>query len=74
MSYERWVDTVTRWEDEACLYKAREEDDDHEGKRRRLIAAGRLFDVENIVGCFKVMLLTRLYNIILLQNVRLVKV
>ena len=48
LTYERWLSWLGRLEVEACLFGPREADDDAAGRKRRLIAAGRLYDIENI--------------------------
>ena len=64
LSYSTWVDHVNILEDEACLRNEREPDilpttsqDDviaiESARCSRLIAAGRLNDIENCTNCFK---------------------
>ena len=65
LCYSTWTNHVNTFEHEACLTRHREPDitegtsrEDHaailSAKRSRKIAAGRLFDIENISKCFKV--------------------
>jgi hypothetical protein len=64
LCYETWIDHVRVLEYEACLRRRREPDipvgatyDERSAievaRLSRLIAAGRLFDLDNIIGCFK---------------------
>ena len=64
LSYDTWINHVNMVEDEACLRHKREPDiatattlDEklaiESAKRSRMIAAGRLFDIDNCTGCFK---------------------
>ena len=52
-SYQHWIDHVDQLEEDACLYRPREEDGDEPARRKRLIAAGRLFDIDNLKHGFK---------------------
>ena len=64
LSYTTWVDHVNILEVEACLRDIREEDilptmseetqlQIRSDRRSRLIACGRLYDIENCTSCFK---------------------
>jgi hypothetical protein len=64
LNYTTWVDHVNTLEEEACLRGPREPDilpsttiDEafaiQSARRSRLIAAGRLYDVDNCTSCFK---------------------
>ena len=47
-TYRDWIDHVDQLEEDACLYHPREENGDELARRKRLIAAGRLFDIDNV--------------------------
>ena len=59
LTYERWQEHVAELERDACLRRPLERDVngkevDGEARLKRLIAAGKLFDIENFVNGFKV--------------------
>jgi hypothetical protein len=47
ISVEAWQDHVRNLEEEACYRSARENDDDVEGYKKRMIACGQLYDIDN---------------------------
>ncbi len=64
LNYETWTNHVNMVEDEACLRRKREPDSTsatlrdeksaiESAKRSRMIAAGRLFDIDNCTSCFR---------------------
>ena len=52
LTWNHWQDFVRKLEEDACLYRAREEDTDALGQRTRRIACGRLFAIENVTEGF----------------------
>ena len=53
LRFESWLRHAAALEDDACLHRARESDDDLEAKKYRYMACGRLSALENLIHGFQ---------------------